>query len=232
MDDGSDALRTGEIAVLIVVNDALTCLGLSVALSTADDIKVAGKAQTAADVRHALEANRIDILLIDLTCSTSDTKEVMEYTRRHCNNLGRVLLSSSQSDREIAAAFDGTPTAYCTNGVDRESLCMAIRTVNLGHSWVQKDLAAKVFQAMGKAAPTLTLLEKPTSIANVHSLTTREMAVLRLVMKGLTNQQIADKLSLSLATTKVHVRSILNKLSVDDRTQAAVEALKRGMVSL
>ncbi len=226
---GSKALKNSKIAVLIVGNDALTCLGLNVALSEANDIAVVGEVQSIADVTAVLEATSPDVLLIDLTCSTSDIREVLDNTARH-GRRARVLLSSFQSEREVSAAFDGVPTAYCTNAVDKDSLCLAIRTVNLGHNWIQSDIAAKVFRT--RTTPTLTLVENPSSTANYNGLTARELAVLRLVIKGMTNQAIADKLSLTLATTKVHVRSILNKLAVDDRTQAAVEALKRGMVSL
>ncbi|MBL8083708.1 MAG: response regulator transcription factor [Candidatus Obscuribacter sp.] len=168
------------------------------------------------------------------------------------------MLTSHDNDSDIFASLSAGAGGYCLKDVLPERLYTAIRSVNAGDIWLDSSIASRVvrlynssgFAAGGSKAAANSASESPDTSAHhdapraaahsTHSfsnlpslpepLSPRELEVLGLLVDGLSNQEIADKLIISLATAKTHVRNILNKLAVDDRTQAAVQAMRRGLV--
>ena len=164
-----------------------------------------------------------------------------------------IMLTQHDNDQDVMASFTAGASGYCLKDVEDSRLYMAIRTVNAGDAWLDTAIANKVLKLYTQqtVAPQEVRAESkenegpvkpPAPEKPVHeegfaadrpyveALSARELEVLGLIVEGLSNQQISDKLFISLPTTKTHVRNILNKLAVDDRTQAAVHALRRGIV--
>jgi NarL family two-component system response regulator LiaR len=130
------------------------------------------------------------------------------------------MLTSHQTETEIIAALSSGADAYCIKGANIERLLRAIAAAVDGAAYLDPQIARRV----------LDNLKPPTKINNTANLSGRELEVLKLMVEGLTNPEIAEKLYLSPNTIKTHVRGIMNKLAVDDRVQAAVVALRSGLV--
>jgi len=158
-----------------------------------------------------------------------------------------IMLTQHDNDQDVLASLSAGASGYCLKDVEPERLYTAIRSVNAGDAWLDSAIASRVLKhyssdqvlpKIEKSAPVAEQahISQPSHSAQpmdrplVEPLSPRELEVLALIVDGLSNQEIADKLFISLATAKTHVRNILNKLAVDDRTQAAVHAMRRGLV--
>ena len=159
-----------------------------------------------------------------------------------------MMLTSKDEENNVFAALGAGADAYCLKGASPETLLTAIRSVAEGDAWFDRGIAKVVLQYFqGKTTlPTATGTGKSTGAVvglsiygggDAHlpttidcPLTAREMEVLRLIVDGHSNAQIAEVLVITKATAKAHVHSILQKLCVDDRTQAAVLAMRQGLV--
>jgi NarL family two-component system response regulator LiaR len=132
-----------------------------------------------------------------------------------------VMLSSHTDDTEIIAALSSGADAYCVKGTTTESLLAAFAAAKDGATYLDPQVARKVMDH----------LKPPSQPENTSHLSQRELEVLKLIVEGKSNPEIAKVLYLSPNTIKTHVRGIMNKLSVDDRVQAAVLALRSGLVN-
>jgi DNA-binding NarL/FixJ family response regulator len=131
------------------------------------------------------------------------------------------MLSSHTDDNEIIAALSSGADAYCVKGTSTDSLLAAFAAAKDGATYLDPKIARKVMDH----------LKPPTQAENTSHLSQRELEVLKLIVEGKSNPEIAKVLYLSPNTIKTHVRGIMNKLSVDDRVQAAVVALRSGLVN-
>ncbi len=131
-----------------------------------------------------------------------------------------VMLTSHQTETEIIAALSSGADAYCIKGASIERLLSGIAAAVDGAAYLDPQIARRVIDN----------LKPPSTINNTASLSGRELEVLKLIVDGLSNPEIAAKLYLSPNTVKTHVRGIMNKLAVDDRVKAAVVALRSGLV--
>jgi DNA-binding NarL/FixJ family response regulator len=149
------------------------------------------------------------------------------------------MLTSHKSDQTIFAALSAGANGYCLKNINAQQLAAVIRMVAEGAAWLDPGIANRVLSAYAShdsqgqaaaaaaaAAPKAPARVQKTSI----TLSPRETEVLRLVADGLSNQKIAEKLGLGLETVKTHMRHIMEKLAVSDRTEAAVKAMKQGIV--
>ena len=146
------------------------------------------------------------------------------------------MLTSHESEREIVASLASGADGYCLKDTSPEQLYTAIESVYEGNAWLSSQVAEKVLRNLyGKDIKDIKqdTFQKKASKDRIPTipLSDRELEVLKLIVDGKSNQEIAEKLFITLATVKTHVRSILNKLSVDDRTQAAVKAMREGLVT-
>lgn len=232
-----------RIGVLIVEDHVLTRLGLKVALNKAEDIVVVGEAGDGEEaVRLALSLNP-DVILMDVGMPIMDGIQAVQRITEHNHKARVIMLTQHDSDSDIMASLAAGACGYCLKDVQPDRLFTAIRAVNAGDAWLDAAIAGRVLaryganltvaddsqmQAIVKNSAELSTKTAPAPL--LEPLSARENEVLSLIVSGLANQQIADKLVISLATVKTHVRNILNKLAVDDRTQAAVQAMRRGLV--
>lgn len=233
-----------EIKVLLVEDHALTRMGLKTALKRTTDILVVGEAANGEEALAAADSLKPDVILMDVGMPVMDGIQATQKIRDR-NPVARVImLTQHDNDHDILASLAAGASGYCLKDVEPERLYTAIRSVNAGDAWLDSSIAGKVLRhysaqeskvvedlscapAKGVAPSTPDVqLDRPYA----EPLSARELEVLTLIVDGLSNQEIADKLIISLATAKTHVRNILNKLAVDDRTQAAVHAMRRGLV--
>ncbi|MEI7473137.1 MAG: response regulator transcription factor [bacterium] len=223
-----------KIKVLLVEDHTMTRMGLQLVLEKAEDIELIAEAEDGQlGIKLALQMDP-DVILMDIGLPIVDgieaTKRIKE-AKPSCNVL---VFTSRDSEQDVFAAFGAGADAYIMKGASPEQLISAIRAVSEGAAWIDPAIAKLVLRNLTKRnnkQDAQILTEKnPSKFALTVGLTPREFEVLRLIVDGLSNPEIAEKLFITRATAKAHVHSILQKLCVNDRTQAAVMAMREGLV--
>ena len=206
--------------ILIVEDDPLMQLGLEQALADYSEFEIVGQAedgylgvQAALKLKPDLVVMDIGLPRLDGIAATKQIKEAMPEVRV-------VILTSHTLETEVVAALSSGADAYCIKGASLERLLAAIDAAKDGATYLDPQIARLV----------LDHLKPPVPKQNIGNLSAREMEVLTLIVEGKSNSEIAAELYLSTNTIKTHVRGIMNKLAVDDRVQAAVVALRSGLV--
>lgn len=213
-------LDAPPLRILIVEDDPMMQLGLEQSLASYPQLEIVGRAedgylgvQTALKLKPDLVVMDIGLPRLDGIAATQQIKAALPQTHI-------VMLTSHQTETEIIAALSSGADAYCIKGATVERLLSAISAAVEGAAYLDPQIARRVIEN----------LKPPANKANPANLSQRELEVLKLMVDGLSNPEIAEKLYLSPNTVKTHVRGIMNKLSVDDRVQAAVVALRSGLV--
>lgn len=230
-----EKLPDQQIKILLVEDHLLTRIGLKTVIERMPDLKVIGEAEDGQQAVLKAEELNPDVILMDVGMPVMDGIEASKKIRDMNEDVKIVMLTSHDNERDIFASLAAGAGGYCLKDVEPERLYTAIRSVHTGDIWLDSSIASKVLKkyipgeeqsAVGAGKPDVAAAQKGL----IDPLSPRELEVLTLLVDGLSNQEIADKLIISLATAKTHVRNILNKLAVDDRTQAAVHAMRRGLV--
>jgi len=235
------AMANGEIRVLLVEDHLLTRIGLKTALKRTKDLKVVGEASNGQEAVEMADNLKPEVILMDVGMPIMDGIEAARRIREKHEDIHVIMLTSHDNERDIFASLSAGASGYCLKDVAPERLYAAIRTVRSGDAWLDSSIAQTVlrqYQSGVATPPTAAVQPEPAKNAAPgkpmpalpNPLSPRELEVLTLLVDGLSNQEIADRIIVSLATAKTHVRNILNKLAVDDRTQAAVSAMRRGLV--
>lgn len=212
-----------QIAIMLVEDHLITRMGLRFALEQVRDlIVVAEAADGNIAVTTALQV-KPNVILMDIGLPGLNGIEAAKQIKAKDGTIGIVMLTSHSLDEDILAALAANCDGYCLKDVAADQLVNAIRTVNNGGIWLDPSIAKRVIRAFVEQKPA-------AAPVNSSSLSERELEVLTLVVEGLSNQQIAERLILSTETIKTHMRHLMEKLSVSDRTQAAVKALRTGLV--
>jgi len=211
------------IRVLICDDQAIACEGLQAILSTAPDIEVVGVAHDGAQAVDMIPETRPDLVLMDLKMPVMNGIQATRQIRERYPQVRVLVLTTYDDDEWVFDAIRGGAAGYLLKDTPREKLIEAIRDTVEGKVHVDPAVAGKLLAQIatqGAAPPD-------TSIAD--GLSAREREVLGLVARGLANAEIARRLYLSEGTVRNYVSSILAKLNVADRTQAAVLALRYGL---
>ncbi|OGI01076.1 MAG: hypothetical protein A2104_05460, partial [Candidatus Melainabacteria bacterium GWF2_32_7] len=176
-----------------------------------------------------------DVILMDIGLPLMDGIEATQKIKDA--NLGSriIMFTSRDSEQDVFAALGAGADAYIMKGASPEQLISAIRAVNEGTAWLDPAIAKIVLRnvtqnKLSQQDNSQNINKKSTKTGFSANLTERELEVLGLIVEGLTNPQIAERLFITRATAKAHVHSILQKMCVDDRTQAAVTAMREGLV--
>ena len=201
------------IRVVIADDHAVVRQGLRTFLDLQEDVEVVGEAADGAEALEAAERLSPDVVLIDLVMPGVDGIEAIRGLRERAPAVRAIVLSSFIDDEKLFPAVRAGAAGYLLKDVQPQELVEAIRTVHAGGALLHPRVASRLLEELA-----------------TDPLTPREREVLALIGRGMANKVIARELSLSEKTVKAHVSSILAKLGVTDRTQAALYAVRAGLV--
>lgn len=212
-----------EIRILICDDHAVVREGLRALISTEPDMIIAGEAVNGENAVAAFRELRPDVTLLDMVMPRMDGVEALKIIVSEFPGARVLVLTSFSDDEMVFPAIKAGALGYLLKDSTPEELVRAIRTVNRGEASLHPSIARRLIQELSRPA-TLPPTQEP--------LTEREMEVLRLVAKGYSNEEIGDSLVVSERTARGHVSSILSKLHLANRTQAALYALREGFADL
>jgi DNA-binding NarL/FixJ family response regulator len=232
-DNHSDSLSPADsVRVLIVEDHEFTRMGLKLSLEQISGLSIVGEAADGEDGLRKVRDLSPQVVLMDVEMPVMDGIESTRQIKEMSPATRVIMLTSHKSDQTIFAALSAGANGYCLKNIGPQQLSTVIRMVADGAAWLDPGIANRVLSAYANhdshtiAAPKLAAKQQKSSL----SLSPRETEVLRLVADGLSNQRIAEKLGLGLETVKTHMRHIMEKLAVSDRTEAAVKAMKQGIM--
>lgn len=208
--------------IIICDDQAVIRDGLEMLLTLEKDFEVIGTAQDGAEAVELVSKNQPDLVLMDLKMPGMNGIEATRQIRTNFPEVKVLVLTTYDDDEWVFDAIRAGASGYLLKDRPREEVIKAIRGTVEGKSFVDPAVAGKL---MGQVADNQT---QPSSLLT-DKLTEREVDVLRLLAKGLSNADIAGQLHLSEGTVRNHVSAILEKLGVSDRTQAAVIAIQHGL---
>lgn len=222
-----------NISVLLVEDHTMTRMGLTLVLEKAEGIELVAEAEDGlAGVEMARKFSP-DVILMDIGLPNIDGIEATKRIKDSGLSSKILIFTSRDNEDDVFACFQAGADGYIMKGSSPEQTTAAIKAVSEGIAWLDPAIAKIVLSNIQKTAPISASATGEINYKagkNSYGLTEREMEVLALIVEGLSNPQIADKLVITRATAKAHVHSILQKLCVDDRTKAAVTAMKEGLV--
>ena len=171
-----------------------------------------------------------DVILMDIGLPNIDGIEATGRIKDFNPDVKILIFTSRDSDNDVFEAFKAGADGYIMKGATPEQTISAIKSVYEGIGWIDPAIARLVFSNLQRPEKQIISTPEIKKSTNSYGLTERELDVLELMVEGLSNPQIADKLVITRATAKAHVHSILQKLCVSSRTQATVTAMKEGLV--
>ena len=218
------------INTLLVEDHELYRMGLSMLLDKAEGITLVAESADGLDgIKKARELSP-DVILMDIGIPNIDGFEATQRIKDFNPDVKILIFTSRDSENDVFEAFKAGADGYIMKGATPEQTISAIKSVYEGVGWIDPSIAKMVFSNLQKPSANVVTEPEPKKSGNSYGLTERELDVLELMVEGLSNPQIADKLVITKATAKAHVHSILQKLCVSSRTQATVTAMKEGLV--
>jgi len=211
----STTTQHSSIRILVIEDHNVVRQGLVALLSVIDDLEVVGEAADGVEAIAQYRRHKPDIALVDLRLPRLSGVEVIQRIRMEIPSARFIVLTTYDGDEDIFRALQAGAKSYLLKGMTSDELTTAIRAVHAGKSHIPAEIAQKLAERMG-----------------TEELTQRELDVLEQIVSGKSNREIAAELTISEATVKTHINSLLSKLGVTDRTQAATEAIQRGIVPL
>jgi two-component system NarL family response regulator len=203
------------IRILIVDDHPVVRAGLTSMLGTQAELEVIGSASSGEEALSKLRQSAPDVLLLDLRMHGMSGVETLLAMKRAAHDARVIILTSFETDEDIYRAVQAGAQGYLLKDTSLREMVEAIRTVHAGKRYIPRDIAARLAERMMRT-----------------DLTPREIEILKLVSKGPTNKEIGRALGISENTVKNHVNSIIEKLEVSDRTEAATTAIQRGLISV
>jgi two-component system NarL family response regulator len=204
-----------KIRILVAEDHLVARVGVSTIVNMQPDMTVVAEASNGQQAVELFRKHRPDVTLLDLRMPGMGGVEAAAAIRAEFPTARMIALTTYGGDEDIRRALAAGVLAYLTKDVLHDELLKAIRAVNEGHTYLPAAVAAAL----------VAQLPRP-------DLSAREVQVLELIVQGLANKQIAYTLNIAEHTVKNHVKNILSKLGVQDRTQAATAAIQRGIIHL
>lgn len=211
-------MTDGIIRILLVDDHPVVRAGLSGLLASQPDFEVVGEASHGVEALALINTLKPDVVLMDLRMPLLDGVSAIRQIRASGARPQVLVLTTYDTDSEIVRAVEAGATGYLLKDVPREELFRAVRLCARGEAVLSPPIAARLLGRMRGARE--------------ENLSVRELEVLALVAKGLSNKEIARKLKISEATVKTHLLHAFSKLGVDDRTAAVTVALEKGILRL
>ena len=206
---------TEPIRILVAEDHLVARVGVSTIVNMQPDMTIVAEASNGVQAVEQFRRHRPDIALLDLRMPGMTGTEAAAAIRKEFPEARMIALTTYGGDEDIRRALAAGVKAYLTKDVLHDELLKAIRAVHAGQTYLPAGVAAALAAQMPRP-----------------DLSAREVQVLELIVRGLANKQIAYSLSIAEHTVKNHVKNILSKLGVQDRTQAATAAIQRGIVHL
>lgn len=204
-----------QLKIMLVDDHYLVRMGLRSIIALEPDMAVVAEASTGEQAKALYRVHRPDVTLMDMRLPGMNGSETVQEIRAQFPEARIVMISTYVGDEEIYCALHAGAMAYLPKSVQREELAAAIRKAAVGQRHIPPDLAARLADRVTRS-----------------QLSQRELEVLKLLVSGRRNREIAGALVISEGTVKLHVSSILGKLGATDRTEAVTVALQRGIVQL
>lgn len=224
----------GKISVLIVDDHPLFRSGLRGLLELDDSVEVVGEAQDGTQALALARALKPQVILMDVNLPQVNGLQATRELTTERNDLAVIILTAYHDDEQMLHAVRAGAYGYFPKEVAPSELLNAIRTVSQGNYVINDEVLAKpqVASWLINQFEAIQVNSDDAPEETFRALSTREMEILKLITRGLSNKEIAKALGISRQTVKNHMTSILRKLAVNDRTQAAVYALRRGWIRL
>ena len=204
-----------KIRILVADDHFVVRMGLTALVNTEPDLEVVGEAADGAQAVAAFEKHKPDLVLMDLRMPVKDGIAATAEIKSKYPNARVLMLTTFDGDTDIHRAMEAGAQGYVLKNSTGDKLIPALRAVAAGQRWIPKEIATRL--------ASRNLFE---------DLTPRELQVLEQMAKGLANKEIADVLKITGHTVKDHLKNILGKLHVADRTEAVTVALQRGIIHL
>jgi DNA-binding NarL/FixJ family response regulator len=222
MTDSNPSLPIGlpALRLVIVEDDPMMQLGLEQSLQGYPQLAIVGQVSDGYSAVEMTLQLKPDVVVMDIGLPRQDGIAATQQIKASLPEVHVVMLTSHTTETEVIAALSSGADAYCIKGTNIDRLLAAIAAAQEGATYLDPQIARRVIEHLKPPAPTGT----------VGQLSQRELEVLKLMVDGYSNPEIAAALYLSPNTIKTHIRGIMNKLAVDDRVQAAVVALRTGLV--
>jgi two-component system NarL family response regulator len=208
-------LRNSPIRILIVDDHPVVLAGLTSMLSTQPDFEVVGSASGGEEALEMLRTRTADILLLDLRMPGMSGVDTLLAIRAERVSVRSIILTSFETDEDIYRSVQAGAQGYLLKGAPQSDVVDAIHTVNSGRRYLPRHIAARLAERIMRT-----------------DLTARELEVLHMLARGFTNKEIGNALEISGNTVRNHVNSIIEKLEVSDRTEAATTAIQRGIIEV
>jgi two-component system, NarL family, response regulator len=200
--------------ILIVDDHPVVRAGLTSMLGTQAQLKVIGSVSNGEEAIETLRKNDVDILLLDLRMPGMSGIDTLLALKSNGVNVRVIILTSFETDEDIYRAVQAGAQGYLLKDTPLKEMVEAIRTVCAGKRYIPRQIASRLAERMMRT-----------------NLTARELEILGMLAKGLTNKQIGHALGISQNTVRNHANSVIEKLDVSDRTEAATTAIQRGLIS-
>lgn len=205
------------IRVLLIDDHEMVRLGVGAFLSTQQDIEVVGEASNGLEGHQLALTLKPDVILMDLVMDVMDGIEATQKIISDWSQAKIIIVTSFMDDEKVFPALEAGARGYILKTSSAYDIAQAIRDTALGKNVLGKEVSEKLHHSHNRH--------------ELHDdLTQREKEVLLLIAQGYSNQEISDTLFIALKTVKSHVSNILSKLELEDRTQAAIYAFKKGMI--
>ncbi|MBQ1612391.1 MAG: response regulator transcription factor [Alphaproteobacteria bacterium] len=222
-------METVPVRVLLVEDHKLMRVGLKSLFDELKDIDIVSEAQTGKEALENYKITHPDVTLMDIGLPDISGIEVTKRIIETNQNAAIIILTSHLTEQEVMESLQAGAKAYVMKDINIEILRMIIKTVKEGAMWIDPKVVPILRDKNCGIIPPRQMSRAMFKEQHAN-LTQREYEVLKLVVDGKSNSQIAQELTISEHTAKAHVCNIIQKLVVDDRTQAAVKALKEGLV--
>ncbi|MGM0526479.1 MAG: response regulator [Pseudomonadota bacterium] len=212
------------IRVLLVDDQTLVRQGLKSLLEISNHVRVVGEAENGANALQ--EAHRLtpDVVLMDIRMPVMDGIEAVSVLSKETPSLPVLMLTTFDDHSSIMASIQAGAKGYLLKDVSLETLVDAIESLHRGEPWIQPVVTERIIKGLHSVRP------QTPEVTLIEPLTEKELAVLRLIAAGLSNQEIAEALFKSTGTVKNQVSNLMAKLGVRDRTRAVLKAIELGLL--
>jgi DNA-binding NarL/FixJ family response regulator len=221
-------LSTGPVSLFIVEDQPIVRAGLLFMLQRIQQVRVIGEAADGRTAVAGVLESRPDVTLMDIGLAGLDGIDATRQIKQGWPEARILILTAHESEEYVFASLAAGADGYCLKNASADQLITAIHTVKSGAAWLDPGIARRVLRSSVATEPRK--VKEASEPRDKFALSPRELEVLQLLVDGLSNQDMAERLVVSVETIKTHMRHIMEKLVVSDRTQAAVKAVRQGLI--